>query len=194
MNGINLEFFIKKISYSVGENIDLSQVPMLMRRKLSPVGKIALSTMLECYDGSDDLKLCYASRYGELERVLKLIRQKNEENEISPTGFSFSVHNSTIGFFSLLKNLHHSYNSVAAGEDTLAYGLLDAVMNRGKTLFCYAESVDRYESVSILIDEKNGERVRLKSNNEKLESNSFTEFLKGGRYICPLYIMERVND
>ena len=66
MNGINLEFFIKKISYSVGENIDLSQVPMLMRRKLSPVGKIALSTMLECYDGSDDLKLCYASRYGEL--------------------------------------------------------------------------------------------------------------------------------
>ena len=147
MNGINLEFFIKKISYSIGENIDLSQVPMLMRRKLSPVGKIALSTMLECYDGSDDLKLCYASRYGELERVLKLIKQKNEENEISPTGFSFSVHNSTIGFFSLLKNLHHSYNSVAAGEDTFACGLLDAVMNRGKTLFCYAESVDRYESV-----------------------------------------------
>ena len=93
-----------------------------------------------------------------------------------------------------MKNLHHSYNSVAAGEDTFAYGLLDAVMNRGKTLFCYAESVDRYESVSILIDEKDGERVRIKSNNEKLESNSFTEFLDGGRYICPLYIMERVND
>lgn len=90
--------------------------------------------------------------------------------------------------------MHYSYNSVAAGEDTFACGLLDAVMNGGKTLFCYAESVDRYESVSILIDEKDGERVRLKSNNEKLESNSFTEFLKGGRYICPLYIMERVND
>ena len=194
MNGINLEFFIKKISYSVGENIDLSQVPMLMRRKLSPVGKIALSTMLECYDGSDDLKLCYASRYGELERVLKLIKQKNEENEISPTGFSFSVHNSNIGLFSLINKIHSGYNSVAAGEDTFACGLLDAVMNRGKTLFCYAESVDRYESVSILIDEKNGERVRLKSNNEKLESNSFTEFLKGGRYICPLFIMERIND
>ncbi len=194
MNGINLEFFIKKISYSAGENIDLSQVPMLMRRKLSPVGKIALSTMLECYDGSNDMKLCYASRYGELERVLKLIKQKNEENEISPTGFSFSVHNSTIGFFSLLKNIHLSYNSVAAGKDSFAYGFLDAVMNKGKTLFCYAESVDRYESISILIDEKDGERVRIKSNNEKLESNSFTEFLHGGRYICPLYIMERVND
>ena len=95
-----LEFYIKKISHSTGENIDLSQIPMMMRRKLSPVGKIALSTILQCYDG-EDVRLVYASRYGELERVLKLIKQEHEDNEISPTGFSFSVHNSTIGLFSL---------------------------------------------------------------------------------------------
>ena len=87
----SLEFYIKKISYSTGENIDLSQVPMLMRRKLSPAGKIALSTMTECYEDGIK-KLCYASRYGELERVVKLIRQEHEENAISPAGFSFSVH------------------------------------------------------------------------------------------------------
>ena len=189
----SLEFYIKKISCSTGENIDLSQIPMMMRRKLSPVGKIALSTILQCYDGQD-VKLVYASRYGELERVIKLIKQEHEYNEISPTGFSFSVHNSTIGLFSLINNLHSSYNSIAAGEESFSAGLLDAVMNKEKTLFCYAESVDRFESVSMLIDFEQGEHVRIVPNSENLPSNSFNDFLKGGRYICPLYILERVND
>lgn len=189
----NLEFRIKKISYSCGEDIDLSAIPMMMRRKLSPVGKIAMSTLLKCYE-NEDVKLVYASRYGELERVVKLIKQEHEENEISPTGFSFSVHNSTIGLFSLMKTIYNSYNSIAAGENSFSSGLLDAVMNKEKTLFCYADSVDKYESISILIDYDEGEKVVIKENSNKLLPNSFNEFIKGGKYICPLFVMERVND
>ena len=190
-----LEFCIKKISYSTGENLDLSSIPMNMRRKFFPVGKIAMSTMLDCYgENSDDIKLVYASRYGELERVLKLIKQEHEENEISPTGFSFSVHNSTVGLFSLLKKIYSSYNSIAGGEESFSVGLLDAIMNREKTLFCYAESVDRYESISILIDYDEGEKVLVRENSEHLPANSFDEFIQGGRYVCPLYIMERADD
>ncbi len=189
------EFRIKKISCSTGENLDLSDIPMNMRRKLSPVGKIAMSTMLDCYgEKSDDIKLVYASRYGELERVVKLIKQEHEDNEVSPTGFSFSVHNSTIGLFSLLKNIHSSYNSVAGGENSFSVGLLDAVMNGEKTLFCYAESVDRFESISILIDFEEGEKVVIRENSENLPSNDFNEFISGGKFVCPLYIMERLND
>lgn len=190
-----LEFRIKKFSYSTGENLDLSSIPMNMRRKLSPVGKIAMSTMLDCYgENADDIKLVYASRYGELERVVKLIKQEHEENEISPTGFSFSVHNSTVGLFSLLKKIYSSYNSIAGGEESFSVGLLDAIMNREKTLFCYAESVDRYESISILIDYDEGEKVLVRENSEHLPANSFDEFIRGGRYVCPLYIMERADD
>lgn len=190
-----LEFRIKKFSYSTGENLDLSSIPKNMRRKLSPVGKIAMSTMLDCYgENSDDIKLVYASRYGELERVVKLIKQEHEENEISPTGFSFSVHNSTVGLFSLLKKIYSSYNSIAGGEESFSVGLLDAIMNREKTLFCYAESVDRYESISILIDYDEGEKVLVRENSEHLPANSFDEFIRGGRYVCPLYIMERADD
>ena len=190
-----LEFCIKKISYSTGENLDLSSIPMNMRRKLSPVGKIAMSTMLDCYgENSGDIKLVYASRYGELERVVKLIKQEHEDNEISPAGFSFSVHNSTIGLFSLLKNIHSSYNSVAGGEESFSAGLLDAVMNREKTLFCYAESVDRYESIAILIDYEDGEKVAIRENSENLPSNNFIDFIQGRKFVCPLYIMERIND
>ena len=76
----NLEFRIKKISYSCGEDIDLSAIPMMMRRKLSPVGKIAMSTLLKCYD-NEDVKLVYASRYGELERVVKLINKNMKKTK-----------------------------------------------------------------------------------------------------------------
>ena len=166
-----------------------------MRRKLSPIGKIAMSTLLDCYgENSGDIKLVYASRYGELERVVKLIKQEHEDNEISPAGFSFSVHNSTIGLFSLLKNIHSSYNSVAGGEESFSAGLLDAVMNREKTLFCYAESVDRYESITILIDYEDGEKVAIRENSENLPSNNFIDFIQGRKFVCPLYIMERIND
>ena len=67
-------------------------------------------------------------------------------------------------------------------------------MNREKTLFCYAESVDRYESISILIDYDEGEKVLVRENSEHLPANSFDEFIRGGRYVCPLYIMERADD
>ena len=79
-----LEFRIKKISYSQGENIDLSSIPMMMRRKLSPVGKIAMSTMLDCYgENLGDIKLVYASRYGELERVVTYQSRKRGKRNFS---------------------------------------------------------------------------------------------------------------
>ena len=192
----SLEFFIYRHACSRGENIDLSSIPMMTKRKLSPAGKIAISTMLEVYDGDTNTDLVFASRYGELERVVKLIKQKQEENEISPAGFSFSVHNSTIGLFSLIKNIHNKYNSVAAGENSFSSVLLDAVMNKTKTLFCFAESVDRYESISILLGpEKTDDAIKVKiiPNSGNLAPNSFYDFLNGKDYICPLYIMTRAD-
>ena len=93
-----------------------------------------------------------------------------------------------------MKTIYNSYNSIAAGENSFSSGLLDAVMNKEKTLFCYADSVDKYESISILIDYDEGEKVVIKENSNNLLPNSFNEFIKGGKYICPLFVMERVND
>ena len=67
-------------------------------------------------------------------------------------------------------------------------------MNREKTLFCYAESVDRYESIAILIDYEDGEKVAIRENSENLPSNNFIDFIQGRKFVCPLYIMERIND
>ena len=72
--------------------------------------------------------------------------------------------------------------------------MLDAVINKERTLFCYAEVVDKCEGISILIDYNEGEKVVIRANDEKLPSNDFSEFIAGGKYVCPLYVLERVND
>lgn len=193
----SLEFFIYKYSISNGANIDLSSIPMMLRRKLSPVGKIAMHTMLDCYSGGEP-ELVYASRYGELERMLKLINQQKEENEISPAGFSFSVHNSTVGLFSLINKIHSGYNSIAACKNTLSNALLASVMARKEVLFCYAESVDRYESCSVLLGvepKKEALKVVCTDNCQNLEENSFFDFLEGkvDYYACPIYVLRRAD-
>lgn len=194
----SLEFFIYKYSYSFGDNIDLSSIPMMLRRKLSPAGKIAMHTLLQCYEGGEP-ELVYTSRYGELERMVKLIKQQLEENEVSPANFSFSVHNSTIGLFSLINKIHNDYNSIAACENSFSAGLLAAILNKKETLFCYAESVDRYESCSMLIGteyKENSIRVVCESNLQELNQPDFISFLEGKQsiYACPLYLLRRYND
>ena len=102
MNEINFNiekmFFIKN-----GDEIDLSFVPNLMRRKMSAIDKITVYAMNCCFDEEVE-KIVFSSRYGEFGRLLKLISQYTEENEVSPAAFSASVHNYPVSFFSILKN------------------------------------------------------------------------------------------
>ena len=108
----SMKFYINKYSYLKKEISDISFIPMLMRRKLDILGKAGLYTLYNVLDKNTNSSLIFASQYGDIERVLKLIQQRKEEGEISPTGFSFSVHNATIGLFSLLNSIKTSYNFV----------------------------------------------------------------------------------
>ena len=194
----SLEFFIYKYSYSFGDNIDLSSIPMMLRRKLSPVGKIAMHTLLQCYDCGEP-ELVYTSRYGELERMVKLIAQQKEENEVSPTNFSLSVHNSTIGLFSLINKIHNDYSALACGKNSFSYGLLAAILNKKETLFCYSESVDRYESCSVLlgsVPKEKSIRIICESNSKNIYQSDFISFLEGKQdiYACSLFLLRRYND
>ena len=147
----NLKFYIKKFSYcNECENTILKEVPMLMRRKLNTLGKMSVSNILNVYE-SDIENLVFSSRYGEYERLLKLIKQYTLENEVSPTQFSASVHNNIAGLFTLLKKINIPYYSVSSGENSLSQGLLTAVVSNKKTLFCYSDTYNSNECVACLI-------------------------------------------
>ena len=98
-------FDIKKFSYAQGDEIDVSFIPMLLRRKLNKFGRAGLYTLYNAYENSTNPNLVFASCYGDIERVEKLIAQREEDGEVSPAGFSSSVHNATVGLFSLLEKI-----------------------------------------------------------------------------------------
>ena len=124
------KFYINKYAFVKDEIPDLSFIPMLMRRKLDNFGKAALYSLYNVYEENTEAKLIFASCYGDIERVKKLINQRQEEGEISPTGFSFSVHNATIGLFSLLKNMYLLIYLAAPGLSCSMQDLLVVACNQ----------------------------------------------------------------
>lgn len=198
---MNEKFFIYKKSYLKDEKIDLSFIPMMARRKLSPLAKIAFSTIFNCYE-KDNINLVFSSQYGEVDKLLLLIDQYKNDNEVSPIAFSSSVHNSTIGTFSILNSIKKKYNSISAGKNTLSNGLLEAVMGEENVIFCYADTLPQPQSVSCLIGPEKRENsdeieVILTSNQvTNDEYKRFTEFLdkKTEEFITPFYTLRRKYD
>lgn len=148
-----LKFYIKKFVSKTAEDTDVSFLPPMARRKLSALDKTALCVMEECLKSCEhdkqNIKIVFASQYGELDRLKKLVAQYSQENEVSPATFSASVHNSAVGQFSLLKKITKSYNSVSAEEDTFSAGLTEAVITAKDcdVLYCYCDAVTPEKAV-----------------------------------------------
>ena len=148
---------------------DVSFVPALARRRLTPVERAAMHVAHEAavqanaVDGK--MPVVFASRWGEIGTTFKLISQFREEGEMSPAGFSNSVHNAAPGHLSLLTKDKAPYTAISAGVDSYEMGMLEASTYPGKVLFVYAEEstpemyrphfpdVKRAHSVAVLLDD-----------------------------------------
>lgn len=188
-------FDIKKFSYVTGDEIDVSFIPMMLRRKLNKFGRAGLYTLHGAYEGGSP-KLVFSSCYGDFERVVKLITQRKEEGEVSPAGFSSSVHNATVGLFSLLEGIKTSYNSISAGSKSVSAGFLENILS-GESLFCYAESFGGIKSVSVLTSQSNKGKFLLCANSENLPAKDGFEdlvaFLEGktDAFVSDLYVVKK---
>lgn len=118
---------------------DVSFVPPLMRRRLTDIEKISVYLANTCAAKGQSYKSVFASRHGEWHQTLKLMKQFNEEEVMSPAHFSTSVHNAAAGLFSILTKNTAAYTSIVANENTLEAGILEAVTTPGNVLFVYAE-------------------------------------------------------
>ena len=172
-----LFFDIKNFSYIKNDNFDVKFIPMMTRRKLDTFGRAALYTIYKVYDGGEP-NLVFASEYGDYERVVKLIHQRQNDGEVSPSSFSSSVHNANIGLFSLLEKNHASYNSISAGEKTFPLGLLESILQDKDTIYCYTENLKNLKSISIsILANKNGKYCLSPNNNKQCLNDSFNDFI-----------------
>ena len=117
---------------------DVPFVPPLERRRLSEVERAALSVAWRVKVDSE-IPVVFSSRWGEIGVTIRLMRQFHSDGEMSPAGFSASVHNAAPGAFSILTRNHAPYTAIAARERSLESGLLEALAWRRQVIFAYAE-------------------------------------------------------
>ncbi len=118
---------------------DVGFIPPMDRRRLTLLERAALSVAWKVYPKGEEIPVVFASRWGEIGTTLKLMRQMHDEGEISPAGFSNSVHNAAPGHLSLMTKNRAPYTAIAAGKESYEMGLLEASTYHGKVLFVYAE-------------------------------------------------------
>lgn len=117
---------------------DVSFVPPLERRRLTGVERAALSVAWPVR-GDGEVPVVFASRWGEIGVTVKLMKQFHADGEMSPAGFSASVHNAAPGAFSLLTKNHAPYTAIAARARSLEVGLLETLALGREAIFVFAE-------------------------------------------------------
>ena len=112
---------------------DVSFLPAMQRRRLSRLARMAFSVGWPLAEGLQDLPLVFISRHGETPRTLDILSDLANDQPLSPTQFSLSVHNAVIGLWSILRNETSEMTALAATGDGLEHGLLEAaaLLNEG---------------------------------------------------------------
>ena len=98
-----LKFYADKFKFFDDvDALDLSDIPPIIRRRMSKLDKMTFSALEGVFTDSVQ-NVVYSSQFGEVDRLLKIIDQYTECDEVSPNTFSGSVHNYPVSFF-LLNN------------------------------------------------------------------------------------------
>lgn len=192
--------FVKKFSYITEDAINLSQLPMLVRRRLNLMEKLAITSMQEVFIDTN-VNVIFSSKFGEIDRSIKIIEQYTKENTASPTEFMLSVHNTIPSVFSILNKITNSYNSISAGDNSFYAGILDGIMQieSADSLVCYVDSENKNYAAALLLS-KNPENhlLKLKFELNSLQTepdNDFKTFFEGEKtkLNCGIFSLEKVN-
>lgn len=125
--------FIEKASYFVATESspipDVSFVPMLTRRRLSPLSKLVVyvSNGISARECEKKIagKTTFASQFGEISQQYKISNLQLETGTISPAHFSQSVFNASIANATILEKNPAGYSATFAGKDAFLNGLTD---------------------------------------------------------------------
>lgn len=108
------------------ETADVSFLPALQRRRLSPLARMAFHVGWPLAEMMPAQPLVFCSRHGETPRNLQLLTSLAQREDLSPTHFSLSVHNAVVGLWSIFRNDSSEMTSIAGAEDGLEHALLEA--------------------------------------------------------------------
>ena len=105
----------------------LSEVPAMQRRRIERLGRMAIQTAYWCQQAeAQSVPLVFASRHGDVERSMELLRALASDEPLSPTGFGLSVHNAIAALYSIIRGVRGNYLALAAGKTTAEAACVEA--------------------------------------------------------------------
>lgn len=120
---------------------DVSFLPMMQRRRLSPMAKAACAVAWHCRQHCGDMPTVFYSQHGESQHYFAMMEDMASNEPISPSRFSLSVHNAIAGQFSIYSGSTQPYVCLAGGPNGLYGGFLEAaglLLNTAQVmLVCY---------------------------------------------------------
>jgi len=108
---------------------DATFLPAMLRRRCTPLTRIMLRA---AYDACPealraDVRTVFASRHGSINESIELIENVARGLPLSPAKFSHTVHNAQAALYSIAAGNRRASSSLAAQDDTLAAGWLEAL-------------------------------------------------------------------
>jgi len=110
-----------------GEMPAFKRIPPMMRRRMSIISRLSVEVALTLLERHDCDYGIFVSRHGELPRTLKQLEIMVENQALSPTDFSHSVHNAAAGHFTIAGKRNIPVTSIAAGNDGFQQGIFEAL-------------------------------------------------------------------
>src|SRR5574344_441537 len=107
---------------------DLSFLPAMQRRRLSPLARMAFQVAWPLAEAVGKQPVVFCSRHGETPRNLGLLTELGRGEELSPTHFSLSVHNAIIGLWSIFREDDSEMTALAASANGLELAVMEAVL------------------------------------------------------------------
>lgn len=109
------------------QDVLLSSIPKMIKRRLTPLARIVFCAASQCIDEHKSMPTVFSSSHGELAKSFKMMQTIEAGEEISPTAFSLSVHNSIAGLFSMVYKNKMQCTVVAPGEEGVAAAFIEAI-------------------------------------------------------------------
>ena len=100
-------------------------LPSSLRRRISAIGQRAFRASWTLSE-QRDARFVFCSRYGEMDRTLRILHSLSAAEPVSPADFSLSVHNALAGLLSIAWRNTEGHTAISAGDESFGYGLLEA--------------------------------------------------------------------
>ena len=118
--------------------LDIKQVPALLRRRFKLLGKVASVAVFNVQQEGESTPSVFASRHGDTELTLSLLQDIARQEPLSPTGFSLAVHNAIGGLLSIVRQDNAPMTAIACSDGLVVNALfeLQAQLQQYERVLC----------------------------------------------------------